>query len=184
MTRPVPKAALSAAVLALIAAGAGGLAITEQFTTEKEGLSLSAYQVAGDRLTICYGRTEGVKSGDTATLAECRAHLRTDVSRRLAATERMVGIDLPPATLAAYAYTIYNMGEGNFRGNRSGILAAIRRGDGPAACELLITPQMRTVRGKDCAVRSNNCYGVWIARQEARQLCLAGYGVSPDQGSK
>lgn len=173
------KIKLSAAVLALVVAGASAQQIAEQFTAEKEGLSLVAYQDGVDVWTICRGHTEGVRPGDTATRAQCDAWLKTDVGQHMTWMRALVQIDLPAPTLAAYAYTGVNMGPGNFSRNRSGILAAIRRGDGPAACDLLIDPRMRTSGGRDCAIRSNNCYGVWIARQESRLLCLAGYDITP-----
>jgi lysozyme len=183
MTRLSPKIQLSAAVLALVVAGAGAQQITERFAAEKEGLSLVAYRDGVDRWTICNGRAQGVRPGDTATPEQCREYLKTDVAERLAVTRRLVRVELPAPTLAAYAYTVYNMGQGNFSRNKSNILAAIRRGDGIAACDLLTVPQMRTSGGKDCAVRANNCYGVWVARQEARLLCRAGYGELPSGGA-
>ncbi|MEA4836895.1 MAG: hypothetical protein VB101_01230 [Rhodospirillaceae bacterium] len=180
MTGLSPRVKLSAAVLALVMAGAGAQQIAEQFTSEREGISLTAYQDGVKVWTICRGRTEGVRAGDVATRAQCDAWLKADVGQHMASTQRLVRIDLPAPTLAAYAYTVYNMGPGNFSRNKSGILAAIRRGDGPAACDLLTDPRMRTAGGRDCAVRANNCHGVWVARQEARLLCRAGYGELPE----
>lgn len=46
-----------------------------------EGLRLKAYKDAGGTLTIGYGHTGGVKSGQTITEAEAEAYLKSDIAR-------------------------------------------------------------------------------------------------------
>src|SRR5689334_7887068 len=69
------KSTLSAAVLALIAAGASAPKIAEQFLKEKEGYSTSAYKDGVGIPTICDGLTtyqgSPVRMGMKLTGAQC-----------------------------------------------------------------------------------------------------------------
>lgn len=92
------------------------LDIAVPLTGSEEGLRLAAYKpFKWDKWTICYGETDGVHEGMTATKMQCDAMLRADLARRRIALHRyyrpQVIADLLPATRdAAYLDTAYNCG--------------------------------------------------------------------------
>jgi len=70
-----------------------------------EGLRLSAYQDSGGVWTIAYGHTEGVKQGDTCTVAQAEAWLAED-----AAPLFTLVADKPLVAAAAYVDFGYDCG--------------------------------------------------------------------------
>jgi GH24 family phage-related lysozyme (muramidase) len=55
---------------------------------------------------------------------------------------------------------------------RSEIVKNINKGDYIAACEAYLNLDSRRAGGKDCAIRSNKCRGVWLRAQERYKKCL------------
>lgn len=97
-----------------------------------EGFRAKAYiPVPGDRVTIGYGFTEGVKMGDTMTPEQADARLVTELDKY----ERAVwyGCTLKPNQKQFDAMTLmcFNIGTGGFAG--STVLKAHNRGDHQAA---------------------------------------------------
>lgn len=170
MKRPFPKAVLSAAVLALIAAGAGGLEISGQFISEKEGLELSAYRDSIGIWTICRGHTEGVKAGDVATTAQCDTFFRTDLGRQFIAVQKLVKVDIEPPTEAALTSFAFNVGIGKFKG--STLLRKLNAGDVSGACYEL--PRWIYAGGRNCLEEGSNCAGIPQRRADEQALCLMG----------
>lgn len=64
----------------LAVSGASALAIATALAGYFEGNRLHAYHDVGGVPTICYGHTQGVAIGDTATPAQCTAQLRRDMA--------------------------------------------------------------------------------------------------------
>ncbi|EEM1886868.1 glycoside hydrolase family protein [Salmonella enterica] len=167
------KYGLSAAMLALIAAGAGAPQLFDQFISEKEGNTLVSYSDNGGIWTICRGvtRIDGkpVVKGQRLTQSQCDHYNAIERDKALAWVNKHVHIPLTESQKAGIAsFCPYNIGPGKcfpstfYRklnaGDRKGACAEIRRWvyDG----------------GKDCHNRENQCYGQVIRRdQESALTC-------------
>ena len=121
--------------------------------------------------TVCAGVTgEGVIRGKTYTDAECEA-LET---RYIARMYGRMGRCVPNARMAfneikAWGHFAYNVGETNFCHSTAAKL--LNRGENAAACKQI--PRWRFIKGKDCAIRANKCYGIVKRRAWEQQLCEA-----------
>lgn len=170
---------LSAAVLALIAAGAGTTAIYHQFLDEKEATRLTAYQDGRGIWTVCAGLTRihgrPVTPSDRLSAAECAQLDAAEQSRGLAKMESMVRPDvwatLSPASRAGIAsFCVHNIGSAKCA--ESTFLRELNAGRRNSACGE-ITKWIRD-GGKDCRDRANNCAGQVVRRQQEDELCLEG----------
>lgn len=171
------KTKLSAAMLGLIAAGASAPVLMDQFLNEKEGNSLTAYRDGSQGIwTICRGATridgKPVTQGMKLTQAKCDEVNAVERNKALAWVDQNVRVHLaPPQKVGIASFCPYNIGPGKcfpstfYRklnaGDRKGACAEIRRWifDG----------------GKDCRVRSNNCYGQ-VSRRD-QESALACWGI-------
>lgn len=99
------KAWIAGSFSTLVLALAGALAV------HYEGVSYRAYaDAAGHGWAICYGHSHGVKQGDTATDAQCRAYLAQDMGEAYAEVDRCVTASLTVSQAAAFVDTAYNIG--------------------------------------------------------------------------
>ncbi|AUO65663.1 lysozyme [Citrobacter freundii complex sp. CFNIH2] len=164
---------LSAAVLGLVLASAPASVILDQFLNEKEGNSLMAYRDGSGIWTICRGATmvdgKPVVQGMKLTQEKCDQVNAIERDKALAWVERNIKVPLTEPQKAGIAsFCPYNIGPGKCfpstfykrinAGDRKGACAEIRRWifDG----------------GKDCRIRSNNCYGQPPRRdQESALAC-------------
>lgn len=98
---------------AAIAGSVGVIAAIAALIMPHEGLRTTAYQdIAKPWIwTICYGETQGVKSGDTATPDECYDMLLDRIPDYLDPIDRMLP-DLPDNRRIAYASAAWNLGVG------------------------------------------------------------------------
>lgn len=145
------------------------LAITG--TVASEGWVLKGYPdpVVGAKIpTACAGVTEGVVLGKTYTEAECVQMTMMATVKHAAPILPCVTREMPPAFLSTMVDTSYNIGTSGFL--KSSMCRAMKAGDYPAACEALNLYVF--AGGKDCRIRSNNCYGLVTRRREARAQCL------------
>lgn len=166
---------LSAAMLTLIAAGASAPVLMKQFQSEKEGSSLTAYADQGGIWTICGGVTrvngKPVVKGMRLTREQCDRIDAAEQAKALAWVDRNVRIPLTsPQKVGIASFCPWNIGPGKcmpstfFRklnsGDRLGACAEIRRWifDG----------------GKDCRIRSNNCFGQVERRDQESALACWG----------
>lgn len=114
-------------LLSLTAAGLVSIANLEGFRSE-------AYiPVAGDVPTIAFGHTEGVKMGDTVTMAEGLNLLHEDVRTAEDAVRRCVKVPLYPYEFDSYTSLAYNIGRANFC--NSTLVQKLNSGDYRGACE-------------------------------------------------
>lgn len=126
----------SALTRALIASGAGAIAIAASMIKPLEGIEYVPYRDVAGVLTVCWGTTgPDVIEGKVYTKEECEHFLDRD----LKAIERqilpMIKPVLPEPTKAAlYSFT-YNVGVGAF--SRSTLLKKLNAGDMNGACEQL-----------------------------------------------
>lgn len=139
-------------------------------TMAHEGWVLRGYPdpVVGAKLpTACDGVTEGVVLGRIYTEAECVQMSMLAKVKHAAPLVDCIEKEMPPAFLATMVDTAYNVGVGAFK--KSTMCRQMKAGNYPAACDALLL--YKYAGGKDCSVRSNNCYGVWLRRQEQRSVC-------------
>lgn len=137
---------------------------------DHERRELTTYWDAlGQVYTACAGVTgEGVIPGKTYTVAECEA-LETRYIRRM--YERM-GRCVPRARLAfheikAWGHFAYNVGEATFC--KSTAARLLNEGRNAEACKQI--PRWRFIKGKDCAIRANRCYGIVKRRAWEQAMC-------------
>lgn len=170
------KTALSAAMVALIAAGASAPQILDQFATEKEGLRLAAYQDGAHVWTICKGLTvyEGraIYKGMTLTPAQCetadRAFFERDLREARDIIRPEVWITLSEPARAGLADMVHNLGKAKARDSTAvRLLNAGKRNEGCAAITLWIRDG-----GKDCRKAGSGCQGQPIRRMQEDELCL------------
>jgi lysozyme len=161
---------LPKAVRALIAGGAGCIAIATCFIGGKEGQVLTAYQDARGNWTICDGHTQGVKKGDTANPAECQAYLQQDVAAANKQLDSLIHVPMTPSErAAAISFCTYNLGYGKCA--QSSFIKDLNNGQRAKACAVI--KQYIYDGGKDCRVRANDCYGQVLRREQESQLCLS-----------
>ena len=88
---------------------ARALAIATAIAIPAEGLRQVAYYDPAGILTICYGDTNNVRPGQTATLEECKTRLNNEMLKAIETVDRCVP-GLPVNVLAAFADAVYNIG--------------------------------------------------------------------------
>lgn len=164
---------LSAAVLSLVLAGAPASVILDQFLNEKEGNYLNAYLDGAGIWTICRGATlvdgKPVRKGMTLTQAKCDQVNAVERDKALAWVERNIHVSLTEPQKAGIAsFCPYNIGPGKCF--PSTFYRRINAGDRRGACEAI--RWWIKDGGRDCRIRSNNCYGQVSRRdQESALTC-------------
>ncbi|HED1709715.1 TPA: lysozyme [Klebsiella variicola subsp. variicola] len=171
------RAKLSAAMLALIAAGVSAPTLMDQFLDEKEGNSLTAYRDGSQGIwTICRGvtRIDGkpVTQDMKLTKAKCDQVNAIERDKALAWVDRNIHVPLtPPQKVGIASFCPYNIGPGKCF--PSTFYQRINAGDRKGACEAI--RWWIKDGGKDCRVRSNNCYGQ-VARRD-QESALTCWGI-------
>ena len=158
------KGKISAAI------AAAALACCLPFIQLHEGESLKSYEDVVGVWTICHGITKGIKPGMTKTEAECDELTRNTLAQYMDQVADLLKIDYTPEMLAAHTSFAYNIGMGGYQ--RSSALRLTNQGHLKEGCQAMMI--WHTAGGKDCRVRSNNCYGVVTRRQDEISLCIAG----------
>lgn len=154
--------------------------IGSPMTAEFEGLVLKNYHDVVGVETWCYGETQvgRLKSGYTkeycqtlfnqsynkysAKLYECY----DDTAKRY----------VTPAMHAAFVDVFYNTGAKC----NTGMIRNLKEGRPVDACNF--TKNYKMAGGKDCSIRSNNCYGVYDRRLKFLPLCLKDAEQIPQEG--
>lgn len=175
------RSKLSAAVLALIATGAGVNAIYQQFLVEKEGTRLVAYYDSAippipticSGLTRIYGRP--VRMGDKLTADECKRLDGAEQAAGLVGMARMVKPEIwagmsPAAQAGVASFCWHNIGAAKC--GQSTFLRLLNAGERNAACAE-ITKWIHD-GGRDCRVRGAGCFGQVERRLQEDELCLDG----------
>lgn len=140
------------------------------FTAPHEGRIYHAYRDIGGTWTICDGYARGVKEGDTATEEDC---FRLNGAAHADAIEMVLKLSTTPIPLdsfIAFEDFVYNAGAGNF--SKSSMLKKINSGDLLGACWEF--NKWVYVKGKDCRIKINNCYGIVKRRLKETAQCLKG----------
>jgi lysozyme len=177
------KTKLSAAVVALIAAGASAPEIMDRFIEEREGSRQVAYLDGGSTTvkriwTICKGLTmidgQPVTKDMRLSKDECARHDRKELQATLDELQRIVvptvwaGLS-EPAKAGIASFCTYNIGSPKCRG--STFLKLLNAGAPANDYCAQITLWIRD-GGKDCRVRANGCAGQIERRQQEDELCL------------
>jgi lysozyme len=137
------------------------------FVAGNEGFQSEPYRDSGGVLTDCYGRTKGVKIGVELTRKECDAELLRELIEHAKPIEAL-NVKLSRGTIIAWADFCYNVGVHACQTSTG--YKFLQEGKTVEACEQLL--RWKYVNGKDCSIRSNNCYGIWVRRHEEYRLCL------------
>lgn len=139
------------------------VALAMPATMYYEGLELKAYLDPIGKPTLCYGETQGVKMGDTATESQCKEMLAIKLGYISYRIDMLVEPELPKAVHAAAVDLVYNVGEGAFK--RSTMIKKLNAGDFRGACNEL---------SKWVYAGGIKLNGLVKRREYWRQQCLAG----------
>lgn len=170
------KTKLSAAMLALIAAGASAPVLMDQFLNEKEGNSLTAYLDGSGIWTICRGATridgQPVRQGMKLTQAKCDQVNAIERNNALAWVDRNIKVPLTaPQKVGIASFCPYNIGPAKCF--PSTFYKRINAGDRKGACEAI--RWWIKDGGRDCRLtkgQKNGCYGQVERRdQESALTC-------------
>lgn len=147
----------------IIAGGGAALALAIGLVAPWEGLELKAYRDIVGVWTICYGETNGVRPGDTATKAQCDTMLARQLGAYEARLDACLVATVPVKAKVAFVSWAYNVGTG--AACSSTLVRKANSGDIVGACNEL--PKWNRAGGK--VVR-----GLTNRREAERELCLAG----------
>ena len=114
--------------------------------------------------TICWGKTKDVRRGDTATLDQCEAWLKEDITRHCALVyDALVpqGIWLSQGEQDAYCSFAYNLGK--FKGTDS-VYGRLIKGDDWGACMGLL---------KYSYSNGQPSRGLWNRRYDEYNKCIS-----------
>ncbi len=158
---------IAIAALSLSAAGFVGLITHEGYS------DTAIVPVKGDRPTVGFGSTfrddgSPVQMGDRITppkaVARSFAHIAKDETRlKQCVTAPLAQAEYDLLVDHAYQY-------GSAATCASQIVKHTNAGRYADACAAYL--QWRYVAKRDCAVRSNGCYGVWLRSQERHRKCM------------
>lgn len=164
------KTRIAAGLLSLSLLGFVGRAIQEDYT------GTAVIPVPGDVPTVGIGSTRRddgtpVRLGDTITVPKAIRRAVTDISEDENVLRHCFGdAELYQHEWDAFSNLSYNVGAGAVC--RSSIVGKVQAKRYEAACNTIL--DFYKAGGKDCRVRANNCYGVWLDRQRMNRLCLTG----------
>jgi len=135
-----------------------------------EGLSTKPYQDTGGVWTICYGQTGKDVTANTpaASKETCYGMLQEEATATANAITPFLPATLNSNQLAALISFCYNVGVHACR--TSTLFANINAGQYELASAQF--RRWKYVKGKDCSIRKNNCYGL-IERRTAEAMLFA-----------
>ena len=149
------------------------LAIVAALQGSEKRVHTTYWDALGGVYTACAGVTgPGVVPGKTYTDAECEAMEVGYVRTMLAHMGRCVTAELEFYEIKAWGHFAYNVGTANFC--RSTAARLLNQGKNKEACAQIA--KWRFIKGKDCAVRANRCYGIVTRRAWEESTCLGANG--------
>ena len=155
------KQRIAVAIMSLSAAGFAGIVL-------QEGFNEKAYvPIEGDKITIGFGTTEGVKMGDKITPPQAIGRAVRDINKFEGALKQCVTVPLSQSEYDAFVSTAYNIGPSAFC--KSGIVRKLNAMDYDGACAEIL--RWRFFQGKDCAIPSNKCSGLYSRRKIESEQC-------------
>lgn len=174
------KTKLSAAMLALIAAGASAPVLFDQFISEKEGNALVAVVDPGGVWSLCHGVTvidgKSVVKGQRTTEELCKQVNAIERDKALAWVNRNIKVSLTaPQKVGIASFCPYNIGPGKCF--PSTFYKRINADDRKGACEAI--RWWIKDGGRDCRLtkgQKNGCYGQVERRDQESALTCWGLG--------
>lgn len=158
-------------VTMLTAISLGGVA----YTQSKEGTVLIPYYDSGKVATVGTGTTvypngQKVKITDPKiTHKQATEYLKIHMAKDAKTFNKtLLGIPLSQTEYDLYMDFTYQFGTGAWSG--SSMLRNLKQSKYKAACDSLL--KWKYVAKRDCSVRSNNCYGVWVRQVERHSKCM------------
>ena len=94
-----------------------------------------------------------------------KAHIAKD---EVAFRKSLHGVKLNQTEYDVYLDFVYNYGQANWNG--SSMLRNLKAGQYKQACSSLL--KYKYIAKRDCSIRANGCYGVWVRQQERYQKCM------------
>ena len=155
------KQRILAAALSLSAAGFAGIVLQEGYTDK------AVIPIEGDKITIGFGTTEGVKMGDKITPPQAIGRAVRDINKFEGALKQCVTVPLSQSEYDAFVSTAYNIGPSAFC--KSGIVRKLNAMDYDGACAEIL--RWRFFQGKDCAIPANKCSGLYSRRKIESEQC-------------
>ncbi|WP_284085101.1 glycoside hydrolase family protein [Acinetobacter haemolyticus] len=141
-----------------------------------EGYSSKPYSDSIGKPTIGIGSTvyedgKAVKLTDKSITKEraieiAKHHVSKD---EIAFKNSIKNSRLSQAEYDLYLDFVYNFGQANW--NKSSMRTLLNQGRNREACERLLL--WRNAGGRDCRIRSNNCYGVYARQLDRYSKCVA-----------
>lgn len=158
-------------VTMLTAISLGGIA----YTQSKEGTVLIPYYDSGKVATVGTGTTiypngQKVKITDPKiTHKQATEYLKIHMAKDAKIFNKtLLGVPLSQTEYDLYMDFTYQFGTGAWSG--SSMLRNLKQSKYKAACDSLL--KWKYVAKRDCSVRSNNCYGVWVRQVERHSKCI------------
>lgn len=155
----------------LTAISLGGVA----YTQSKEGTVLIPYYDSGKVATVGTGTTvypngQKVKITDPKiTHKQATEYLKIHMAKDAKTFNKtLLGVPLSQTEYDLYMDFTYQFGTGAWSG--SSMLRNLKQSKYKAACDSLL--KWKYVAKRDCSVRSNNCYGVWVRQVERHSKCI------------
>jgi len=154
------------ALVSLIGAGAASIVLWA--LPKEEGTRYVPYRDIGGVWTVCDGVTgPSVIPGRTYSADECKDMNSIALLSHAKSVVRCINVPMSDQRTAGLILFTYNVGDKAFCS--SSLVRRINMND-PAACDEILNNWYRA-GGKDCRIRSNNCYGVINRRTLETQLC-------------
>lgn len=158
-------------VTMLTAISVGGIA----YTQSKEGTVLVPYRDSVGVATIGTGTTvypngQKVKMTDPKiTQKQATEYLKFHIDKDAKIFNKsLLGIPLSQTEYDLYMDFTYQFGTGAW--SSSSMLRNLKQGKYKQACDSLL--KWKYAAKRDCSVRSNNCYGVWVRQVERHSKCI------------
>lgn len=155
------KARIAVAALSLSAAGLVSIALHEGYTDR------AVQPLPGDKPTIGFGTTEGVKMGDRITPPQALARALSDVQKFEGALKRCIRVPMHQHEYDAFLSFSYNVGSSAFC--NSTMARKLNAGDYGGACAEF--SRWTFFQGKDCRDPAHRCGGLVERRAEERAKC-------------
>ncbi|MDC4461228.1 glycoside hydrolase family protein [Acinetobacter baumannii] len=148
-----------------------------QSTAVKEGYTAKpTIPVKGDRPTIGNGTTfypdgRAVKMTDPAiTRKQAFEYLKFTMNKDAKSFNKTL-VNIPISQVEYDLYLDFTYQYGVSAWASSSMLKNLKAGKYKAACDSLL--KWKYVAKRDCSIRSNGCYGVWVRQQDRHQKCLS-----------
>ncbi len=122
---------ITVAALSLSAAGLVGIAVSENYEP------VAKPPIPGDKCTLGFGETDGVKCGQTTTPVRALIQLGKSATRYERGVRACVTVPLYQHEFDAYVSFSYNLGVGNFCG--ADFVERLNAGDYEGACRGMAT---------------------------------------------